>query len=703
MKIVVIFLCLCGSISSLQEYGVGQRKFKVSDKLFLERQRDLLDLYRNVNQLDFDENRQKIAKSYAIEANVDAYVNSTAVKQFVSYYKLGLLPRGEIFSIFYYEHRLQAISLFKLFYYARDFDTLYKTAVWARNNVNEGLFLYAFSTALVHRDDTFTFVLPPIYEIYPFYFYNSEDLEKAQRYKQAYSGGAKTYTIYSNYSGYYLNLNKEQSLSYFLEDVGLNAFYYYCNIYYPFWMDGDEFKLKNDRRGEQYYYLYQQLLARYYLERLSNDFGEVEFFNYDEPFKYGYYSSLRYPTGLAFPNRPNYAPLSETRANFGQSWTYKSAFGYSYSRVQDFERRISDTIDAGFAFTKSGKLVDLYSSDQINVLGNMIESNPDSVNPRYYGPWDIYGRHLLGYSYQPLDKYKVAPSALEHFETALRDPAFYQLYKKILMQFFKYKIYLPPYTYNELNFPGVKIEKFEVDKLFTYFDYFDSDVTNAVYTPPNFQWDNFKVKVRQQRLNHKPFTLKIYVNSDKVNDAVVRLFLGPKYDEYGRKLTMTEKRLNFVELDTFRYKLQSGENVIERTSRDFYWYVPDKTSYRDLYKKILGALDNTESLQLDSSEAFYGFPNRLLLPKGKREGQVFQFYVIINPYQAPGRQEVQQDYYFHRVGTGMNYIDNYAFGFPFDRTIVSYDFKVPNSKFQDVTIYHKSSDDLNSSQAQNEP
>lgn len=44
-----------------------------------------------------------------------------------------------------------------------------------------------------------------------------------------------------------------------------------------------------------------------------------------------------------------------------------------------------------------------------------------------------YGRHLLGYSYTPLSPYKVAPSALEHLETTLRDPGFYELYKNLLI------------------------------------------------------------------------------------------------------------------------------------------------------------------------------------------------------------------------------------------------------------------------------
>lgn len=70
------------------------------------------------------------------------------------------------------------------------------------------------------------------------------------------------YTIYSNYSQYYNSRNLESTLSYFTEDVGINAYYYYYNLYYPFWLNGEQYQLKHDRRGEQFYYTYQQLLAR---------------------------------------------------------------------------------------------------------------------------------------------------------------------------------------------------------------------------------------------------------------------------------------------------------------------------------------------------------------------------------------------------------------------------------------------------------
>ncbi|XP_018563800.1 hexamerin [Anoplophora glabripennis] len=712
MKILVLVLCVSvvclATPSPPKDFGTGLRKLKMSDKILLERQKNILRLFKNINQICSCKDELQIATTYSIEERSSDYTNSQVVKQFLTFYKQGLLPRDRIFSVLNEVHLKQAITLFKLFYYAKDWDTFYKTAVWARNHVNAGMFVYSLSVAMVFRADTYGLVVPAIYEVLPMAFFSSEVVQEAEVFKQKLkdSNEMQRHTIVSNYSGYYLNLHPEQSMSYYTEDIGLNAFYYYCNVYYPFWMDGEEFKLKNDRRGEQYYYLYQQLLARYYLERLSNDFGEIDMVYWDEPVKTGYYPSLTYPNGLEFPSRPNFAKLSEYFYNYGQSWSFKSRYGYSYTLVKDYERRIRDIIDWGYIPTKDGKQIELYTPEGFDILGNIIESNPCSPNTKYFGPLQIYARHLLGYAPQSLNNLDVAPSALEHFETASRDPVFYQFYKRIVLLFQRYKTNLPPYSYKEMSFPGVKVEKIDVDRLTTYFDYFDTDATNMVYlTPEELEKENVQIRVRQQRLNHKPFSFRINVNSETAQDAVVRVYLGPKYDEFGRKINMQENRLNFMELDQFIWQLKAGKNTIERNSRQFYWHIPDRTSYRDIYKKVLGALTDGEEVQLDASEAFYGFPNRLLLPKGKPNGQVFQMYVIVNPYKAPSFQQKKQetDYYFHRIGTGNNYVDNYAFGYPFDRLIDEYNFYVPNSAFRDVVIYHKSLDEVNSSQAQNEP
>ncbi|GBP31839.1 Arylphorin subunit alpha [Eumeta japonica] len=130
-------------------------------------------------------------------------------------------------------------------------------------NVNEGLFVYSFSIAIIHRQDTSGLVLPAPYEIYPYFFVNSEVIQKLYVVKMKegkldpklapFYGihvDGNVYTVYANYSGYDTWYNSEHKLSYFTEDIGLNTYYYYFHKSLPFWMKGDEFGWLKQRRGE---------------------------------------------------------------------------------------------------------------------------------------------------------------------------------------------------------------------------------------------------------------------------------------------------------------------------------------------------------------------------------------------------------------------------------------------------------------------
>lgn len=273
------------------------------------------------------------------------------------------------------------------------------------------------------------------------------------------------------------------------------------------------------------------------------------------------------------------------------------------------------TSNDGVLLQRVGEKIDIYSPQGIEVLGNIIESNGDNPNPRYYGPYQTYARQLLGYSYQPLKKLNSAPSALEQFETSQRDPVFYALYKRIVLLFQQYKSYLAPYTYNELAYQGVKVESVQFDRLVTYFDYFDSDISNAVYVSQQeyekeYEGNYFQVRARQSRLNNKPFNYRINVNAEQAGDAVVKVFLGPKYDEYGRTYDINENRINFVQFDEFRYTLQSGKNAIQRSSRQVSGYGTDRTSFAELYRRVNAALNGDREFQVDRSELTYTFPLR---------------------------------------------------------------------------------------------
>lgn len=94
-----------------------------------------------------------------------------------------MLSRNAIYSPYYEEHREEMKLLFKLFYYAKDFQTFYKTAAWARLYLNDGIFTSAFTIAVFYRPDCKYMRLPAPYEIYPNLYFDSNVIQQAHDIK----------------------------------------------------------------------------------------------------------------------------------------------------------------------------------------------------------------------------------------------------------------------------------------------------------------------------------------------------------------------------------------------------------------------------------------------------------------------------------------------------------------------------------------
>lgn len=573
------------------------------------------------------------------------------------------MPRGEVFSIFY-KYQKQVRSLFKVLYYAKNWDVFYKTACWAREYVNEGMYIYATHAAIRHRNDTKGMVLPPIYEIYPFMFAHSGVIKQAIRYKLIYGdvkNQNRTYYANDTYSGWNVNTHRiKPDMKYFYEDVGFNSWYYYLNLDNPFWLGGEEFGLFKDRRGELYYRAHHGLLTRYYLARLSNGKGAIEVFDWEKPIKTGYEPDMIYQNGVAFQIRP---------ANS----LFENKF-FEIQKIKDYERRIREAIDSGYIFTDKKHVISIYNKDGIDYLGKVIEGSVDSPNRRYYGALQVLAPQILGYAPHLQTDYKIVPSAMENFETCLRDPVFYQFYNRLDNYFLQYKNNLPYYNNTDLEYPGVKIKDVQFDKLVTYFEQFEWDITNALYfSEKEFKENNYEILTRQWRLNHKPFTYKMYITSDKDHDVKVRVFIGPKYNENGYLLSIKDNWMNFAEFDMYPLHLKTGENIITRHSNESLLYGKDRTTWRQLYNHVNAALQGKKEFYSDFNEAYNNFPDHLFLPRGTVDGQDFQIFFHIGPLTAENIQD-----------------DDLPIGFPMDRPVANENILfVPNSWMEDVKIYHE--------------
>lgn len=110
--------------------------------------------------------------------------------------------------------------------------------------------------------------------------------------------------------------------------------------------------------------------------------------------------------------------------------------------IHDLHTRISTAIDLGYVVDAYGNHVKLYTKQGLNVLGNIVQGNADSVNVQLYGKLDLLMRKVLGFGYESNVKYQVVPSALQMWSTSLRDPVFFSIYKTIVDYYHKYVLFL---------------------------------------------------------------------------------------------------------------------------------------------------------------------------------------------------------------------------------------------------------------------
>jgi Hemocyanin, all-alpha domain len=129
--ILLVTLAVVASLASGMVVG-PKTTVKYADKDLLLKQKAILEVFQHVHQKEIHTQLWTDAKAYKIEENLDSYTNVEAAKEFVRLYKHGLLGFDEIFTIMNKCQNEEAIALFNILFYAKDWDTFYKTMVWAR-------------------------------------------------------------------------------------------------------------------------------------------------------------------------------------------------------------------------------------------------------------------------------------------------------------------------------------------------------------------------------------------------------------------------------------------------------------------------------------------------------------------------------------------------------------------------------------------
>ncbi|KAJ8715022.1 hypothetical protein PYW08_005003 [Mythimna loreyi] len=693
LVLCVLALLTAGVLSEPVRDNASQ---KAAEPVFLQRQLDLMLLYFHIHEPNHIKSCQTISKSWSLERNIEHYSNVTAVTTYIELLDhQWVLPRAVPFSMLESAHRFEAITLYNVLYSAKDYDTFYKTAVYLRDLVNENLFVYVLSVVTVTRPDTKGIYIPRLYEVFPSYFNNGEIMTTAQRinthgfrmiehYPSTYKWDENVVIRWNATIWPYYN-SQSTPVAYFTHDYGLNTFYYNVHLSQSSWLNSEVLPINRHRRGEWFWFFHKQIVARYYMERLSNGLGEIPELGH-EIVKEGYNSGLLYHNGVPFPVRPNYFHLDQPH------------FVNEIEEIYDYERRIRDAIDQGYLIDNLGEHINLRAPEAIETLGRVIEANVDSPNTQYYRDFISIWKKVLGNSLVQEHQYfhhfvpLVVPSVLEHYQTALRDPAFYMIWKRVLGLFQSWQEKLPKYTREELALPQVQIQKVDVDKLVTYFEYSYLNISAHLHMNEEEAkevYDQVSVLVQHPRLNHKRFQVRVNVKSEVAKTVLVRFFLAPKYDSHGYEIPLHLNTQNFLQLDEFVYDVPVGECVITRDSVDTSAH--DWASAYQVYDTVEKAVQGKAQLHLDQTDTMDKLAEHLLLPKGRIGGMPYVLMVYISEYRAPKvPHTAASDLTFSLGLSKVTHLTDEPFGFPVNRPLYPWQVEgIKNLWFQDVLIYHK--------------
>ncbi|KAL1382273.1 hypothetical protein pipiens_013261 [Culex pipiens pipiens] len=483
-----------------------------------------------------------------------------------------------------------------------------------------------YAVAIQHRPDTKDLNVPSFLELFPDSFVDPAVFPRLREEGAVVQQANRmTIDIPSNFTA--SDREDEQRLAFFREDVGVNLHHWHWHLVYP--GEGPDQVVRKDRRGELFYYMHQQLIARYNVERFCAKLARVQpLNNLRQPLPEAYFPKIiRSANNRAFPARPQNQELRDLNR-------VADDVIFTVSDLERWGSRIAEAIDAGMVVGPNGQRVPLTEANGIDILGNILEPSKLSVNQQFYGNYHGNLPNLIAYSHDPDNRFLEGYGVVGEFQTAMRDPAFYRLHCEVDNLFHRYKATLPVYPPAQLNFNGIQIQSLAVHAESTKGTSECPANLLATYAGrfghPGWTLDRKETCLLSfTHLQHAPFAYRLTVNNSTGTPrrGTCRIFIGPKVDERNTPLTYKEQRILMVELDKFGVTLNPGSNNIVRRSEQSSVTIPYERTFRSA----------AVSSQPASPAEVYrfcncGWPHHLLLPKGTPEGLKFDLFAMISDY-----------------------------------------------------------------------
>ncbi|EDW48378.1 GM19941 [Drosophila sechellia] len=313
------------------------------------------DRYRN----DTEEVGNRFSKDVDLKIPIQELSNVPSL-EFTK--KIGLKNQ---FSLFNNRHREIASELITLFMGAPNLRQFVSLCVYTKDRVNPVLFQYAYAVAVAHRPDTREVPITNISQIFPSNFVEPSAFRDARQEASVIGeSGARVHVdIPQNYTA--SDREDEQRLAYFREDIGVNSHHWHWHLVYP--TTGPTEVVNKDRRGELFYYMHHQILARYNVERFCNNLKKVQpLNNLRVEVPEGYFPKILSSTNnRTYPARVTNQKLRDVDRHDGR---------VEISDVERWRDRVLAAIDQGYVEDHSINMIMHQNSDEQHLQDSSYES-----------------------------------------------------------------------------------------------------------------------------------------------------------------------------------------------------------------------------------------------------------------------------------------------------------------------------------------
>jgi tyrosinase len=406
----------------------------------------------------------------------------------------------------------------------------------------------------------------------------------------------------------------ESALDWFREDPLANDHHRHWHIVYPArGRPGPGGVRLQDRQGELFFYMHQQMLARYDAERRALGFGPVvPFADYREPIGEGYEDR---PSGQALRDidRPDTGPLR-------------------ISELEDQRDRLRAAVDARALQNGAGP-VPLDSE----LLGALEEPTAGTV---WRDVWHHgYGHVITAFVMAPQGGGD--PGDIGDTSTAIRDPFFWRWHRHIDDANFALQEGLEPFGFDDA--PDVALTAVELA--------FEKDPGTAV--------DELQTMVASTddvaHGDHEPSLWRLRAENpgDAERTVTVRIFLAPA--------EAAEDRRAWIEMDKFEHVLAPGANEIERPGR--------------LASPVRKPADRPPVLVQGPAQTPHeqycrcGWPYHLLIPRGTPAGMPFRVLAMLTDWELDRVSGDDDCGSMSFCGSRDRYPDAREMGYPFSRPL----------------------------------